>query len=216
MDPVVSLLLGAALTWTWYFVRRRIEQKRTTEAIERSTHLLALKRALDSADLDIEELRQFESRLIGKAETAVRIAGECVAQAESVARQNADDATSQDEMIRQALADVRTTEARLSRLLAHLRAALDDDARAAFEQAHQAWLAYRERYANFVAQSYCAGAIRPLIRAVTLQSATHAWISELETQLGDEDAPWTDAAGTPDLAPALPPALRRADGGRAG
>jgi hypothetical protein len=50
-----------------------------------------------------------------------------------------------------------------------------------------AWLTFRERYARFIAQSYSAGAIQPLIHAVTLESVTAAWIAELETQLGRDE-----------------------------
>ncbi|MGO4781279.1 lysozyme inhibitor LprI family protein, partial [Lysobacter sp. 2RAB21] len=65
---------------------------------------------------------------------------------------------------------------------------IDGEDLAAFEQAHQAWLAFRERHARFVSQSYSSGPIRPLIYAVTMESLTVAWINELETQLGEDEA----------------------------
>ena len=55
-----------------------------------------------------------------------------------------------------------------------------------FDEAHRAWLRFRECYARFISQSYSTGSIRPLIHAVTLESITAAWTTELETQLGDE------------------------------
>lgn len=186
MDKAIYLLLGAALTWAFYFLQRRVERRQTVEVIERNQKLLALKQGLEGANTSLDELRRFESRLIGKAETAVRIADGYVAQAEEVARQVEVESLSHDDMNHQAIVEFQRVDARLDGLVAHLRRQLDGDSLATFEAAHLAWLGFRECYARFIAQSYSAGAIRPLIHAVTLESITAAWIAELETQLGDE------------------------------
>ena len=78
-------------------------------------------------------------------------------------------------------------DTRLDGLVARLRGQLDGHGLQAFEAVHQGWLAYRERYARFIAETYSGGSIQPLIHAVTLESITTAWITELETQLGDGD-----------------------------
>ncbi|MFC5571339.1 lysozyme inhibitor LprI family protein [Lysobacter yangpyeongensis] len=186
MEKIVYLLIGAAITWGLYFIQRRVERRRTTEAIERNQKLLNLKQGLEQASTSLEELRQFENRLIGKAEAAVKIAGRYVSQAGEVARRS-DSLLAHDDFAVQAVADFQRVDARLDDAVAHLRKQLDGADLAAFEQVHLAWLAFRERYARFIAQSYSGGAIQPLIHAVTLESITAAWIAELETQLGDED-----------------------------
>lgn len=187
MEQAIYLLLGVALTWAFYFLQRRVERRKTTDAIERNQKLLALKQGLEGTNTSLDDLRRFESRLIGKAETAVRIADGYVAQAEQVARRVEVEAISHDDMNQQAIAACRRVDARLDGLVAHLRRQLDGDSLAMFEAAHSAWLGFRERYARFIAQSYSSGAIRPLIHAVTLESITAAWLAELGTQLGDED-----------------------------
>jgi len=187
MDKTIYLLLGAALTWAFYFLQRRVERRRTTDAIQRNQQLLALKQGLEGANTSLDDLRRFESRLIGKAETAVRIADGYVTQAQAVARHVDVETVTHDDMNQQAIAAFGRVDARLDGLVAHLRRQLDDDSLATFEDAHGAWREFRERYARFIAQSYSAGAIRPLIHAVTLESITAAWIAELETQLGDGD-----------------------------
>ena len=187
MEKIVYLLVGAAITWGLYFLQRRLERRKTTEVIERNQKLLNLKQGLEQASTSLEELRQFEGRLIGKAEAAVKIAGRYVSQAGEVARRS-DAITAHDDMSLQAVADFQRVDARLDGVVAHLHRQLDGDNLAAFEQVHLAWLAFRERYARFIARSYSAGAIQPLIHAVTLESITAAWIAELETQLGDDDA----------------------------
>lgn len=192
MEQAIYLLLGSALTWAWYFVQRRVERRATSEAIERNAKLLALKQGLDGANINLDELRRFETRLIGKAETAVRIADTYVTQAEVVARQTSLAPPSRDDMNQQALAEFERIDQRLMCLVAHLRCQLDSENLAAFEEAQRAWLAFRERYARFIAQSYSGGSIRPLIHAVTLESITSAWITELETQLGDDDSSWAN------------------------
>jgi len=185
MEQAMYLLIGATLTWALYFVQRRVERRQTTEVIERNQKLLALKQGLEGANTSLDDLRQFEGRLIGKAETAVRIADGYVAQAEQVARQVDVAAQTHDDMNQQAVAQFQRVDARLAGLVAHLRRQLDGESLAAFESAHLAWAAFRDRHARFIAQSYGSGAIRPLIHAVTLESITSAWIAELQTQLGD-------------------------------
>ncbi|RPE75886.1 lysozyme inhibitor LprI family protein [Vulcaniibacterium tengchongense] len=184
MEKVLYLIIGAALSWAFYFVQRAVERRRSVETIERSRKLLELKQSLDSANTNLDDLRRFEQRLIGRAEAAVRIADRYVAQAEQVARQS--DETAQQEMNRQAFDAFQRSQARLQQVLDHLRRQLDGEDLALFDEAHRSWLEFRERYARFVSQSYSGGSIRPLIRAVTLQSATELWIGELQTQLGAE------------------------------
>lgn len=187
MEKIIYLLVGAAVTWGLYFIQRRLERRKTTEVIDRNQKLLNLKQGLDQASTSLEELRQFESRLIGKAEAAVKIAGRYVSQAGEVAR-HGDAITAQDDISMQAIASFHRADSRLADMVAHLRRQLDGENLAAFEEVHLAWLSFRERYARFIAQSYSGGSIQPLIHAVTLESITTSWIAELETQLGDDEA----------------------------
>lgn len=187
MEQVLYLIVGAALTWTFYFVQRRVERRRSTDAIDRHQRLLALKQGLESADTSVEDLRRFENRLLGRAETAARLADSWFNKAEALARHADDEGTTVTDIDREAMAAVREADATLEVLVRHLRRQLDGEALQTFEQAHARWLEYRERYARFVAASYSGGALRPLIHAVTLESVTLAWINELEMQLGDED-----------------------------
>lgn len=186
MDKLVYLALGAALTWMFYFIQRRVEKRGAVEAIERNQKLLELKTGLDESNTNLDDLRRFEQRLIGKAETAARIADNYFSKAEEVARQSDDSAVSQHDMNQQALAEFQRADARLGTVVAHLRRQLDEETLAVFDDAHRSWLQFRGRYARFVSQSYAGGSIRPLIHAVTLESVTELWTSELETQLGDE------------------------------
>lgn len=186
MEKIIYLLIGSAVTWGLYFIQRRLERRKTTEVIERNQKLLNLKQGLEQASTSLDELRQFETRLIGKAEAAVKIAGRYVSQAGDVVRHGAAAAT-QDDISQQAIAQFQVLDARLDEVVVHLRRQLDGDDLTAFEQVHLAWLSFRERYARFIAQSYSGGSIQPLIHAVTLESVTATWMAELETQLGDDE-----------------------------
>ncbi|WP_206862351.1 lysozyme inhibitor LprI family protein [Lysobacter changpingensis] len=186
MDNLLYLALGAALTWAFYFVQRRVEKRSAVEAIERNQKLLDLKQGLDESNTNLDDLRHFEQRLIGKAETAARIADNYFTKAEEVARQSDDAAVTQRDMNQQALEEFHRADARLATVVTHLRRQLDDETLAVFDDAHRSWLQFRDRYARFVSQSYAGGAVRPLIHAVTLESITELWSNELETQLGDE------------------------------
>lgn len=187
MEKLLYLIVGAALTWAFYFVQRRVERRGEVDAIERHQKLLALMRGLETAETSLDELRRFEHRLLGRAETAARIADNYFSKAEEVARHAREDEAPVNAIDHEATLAFRRTDAELDCVVAHLRRQLDGEALHTFEQAHARWLDYRERYARFIAASYSGGALRPLIHAVTLESVTLAWISELELQLGDED-----------------------------
>jgi hypothetical protein len=83
MDKTIYLLLGVALTWAFYFLQRRVERRRTTDAIERHQKLLALKQGLEgpAPARRPAPVREPADR---QAETAVPIADGCVARAEQV------------------------------------------------------------------------------------------------------------------------------------
>ena len=193
MEQALYLLLGAALTWAFYFVQRRVERSGTVDTIERNQKLLALKQGLEGAGTSLDELRRFERRLIDKAEAAVRIADRYVSQAEQVARESDEPVLDEAAMNQRAIDSFEHIDDHLTRLVSRLRAALDGPSLAAFDAVHVGWLGYRERYARFIAEAYSGGAIQPLIHAVTLESITAAWITELETQLGDGDDEDEDA-----------------------
>lgn len=184
MEQAFLVVLGAALTWTFYFVQRHVERRRTTEAIERSQKLLALKQTLEGAKTSLGDLHRFEHGLVGKAQSAVSIADGIVTRAEEVVERGAVDVLQDDEFSAQARERLLFADARMRRVVAQVRAQLDGAELAAFDQAHTAWLAFRDRHAQFIAQSYARGPIRALIQAVTLESLTSAWSAELETQLG--------------------------------
>lgn len=186
MEKFIYLIVGAVLTWAFYFIQRRVERRGAVETIERNQKLLELKQGLDNANTNLDDLQRFEQRLIGKAETAARIADTYFTRAEVVARQSDDAQVSQADMNQQALDDFQRAQARLSTVVAHLRRQLDGETLAVFDEAHRSWLSFREHYARFISQTYAGGAIRPLIHAVTMESVTQLWINELETQLADE------------------------------
>ncbi|TBR11374.1 MAG: DUF1311 domain-containing protein [Lysobacter sp.] len=187
MEQAFLVVLGAALTWAFYFLQRRVERRRTTEVIERSQKLLALKQGLEGTGTSLGDLQRFESGLVGKAQATVELADDYLARAEEVVERGAVEVLQDDEFTAQARERLLFADAKLRRVVAHLREHLDADGQNAFDRSHRAWLAYRDRHALFIAQSYARGPIRSLIRAVTLESLTAAWVAELETQLGNAE-----------------------------
>lgn len=125
VGPPLYLLLGAAVAWAFYFLQRRVERRQTVDTIERNQKLPTLKQGLEGANTSLDDLRRFETRLIGKAEIAVRIADGYVTQAEAVARQVEVESISHDDMNQQAIVQFQRVDARLDGLVARLRHQLD-------------------------------------------------------------------------------------------
>lgn len=189
MEKGILVVLGALLAWAFYFIRRRIEHRRTAEIIARSRDLLALKDSLQDSGTRVVDLRRFESGLVGKAHSAVELADDCLARAEEVVGRGAVELLHDDAFTAHARERLVFADARLHRVASNLRGHLDADGVSAFDRAHRAWVSFRDRHAAFIAQTYARGPIRSLIEVVTLESLTAAWTAELQTQLAEAGDP---------------------------
>ena len=186
MEQAFWVVMGAALGWAGYVLRRHVERRRTDEIIGRSRQLLALKGDLEQSGTRIVDLQRFEAGLVGKAHSAVELADDFLSRAEEVLVRGAVDVLHDDAFTAQARERLLFADAHLHRVASSLRMHLDAEGVVAFERAHRAWLGFRDRHAAFIAQTYARGPIRALIEVVTLESLTATWVAELRTQLAGE------------------------------
>lgn len=78
-------------------------------------------------------------------------------------------------------------DAVLNQVYQKLRAMLDEGEKTQLKEAQTAWLAYRDRNCEFVADQYKGGTIRPMIYAGCLTDVTKNRTNELKAQIKDRD-----------------------------
>lgn len=93
----------------------------------------------------------------------------------------------QTEMTQCAGNDYRAADAVLNQVYQKLVAMLDDEEKAQLKEAQNAWLKYRDRNCEFVADQYKGGTMRPMIQAMCLTDVTKTRTSELRTQIKDRN-----------------------------
>jgi uncharacterized protein YecT (DUF1311 family) len=179
---VVLLVLGGIGTAIWFFWRRKAEQKPVFENIQKAEKLLSLHKELDKTNYTIEDLKNLEHALMGRAEVAKKL-GESYAQhAEDLRRIESSKAMTQSELNILASQTYQRSERRLESVVAELKEYYSPDEISRFDETNKAWLDYRSKYAEFIASQYKGGSIQPLIYASILESLTISRIVEIEAE----------------------------------
>jgi uncharacterized protein YecT (DUF1311 family) len=92
-------------------------------------------------------------------------------------------AQTQADLRRCADEDARAARARLERLLAELRRALDDRALPGLEQSQQSWLAYAKSHCRWDGAAFEGGSMQPMIVLGCLAAITEQRIATLKPYL---------------------------------
>jgi uncharacterized protein YecT (DUF1311 family) len=183
VKDVVLLVLGGIGTAIWFFWRRKLEQKPIFENIQKAERLLSLRKELDKTNYTIEDLKNLEYALMGRAKVAKELGESYAQQAEELKRIEFSEATTQSELNILASQAYRRSESKLESTIAELKEYYSPNEITRFDEANEAWRNYQLKYAEFVASQYEGGSIKPLIYASVLESLTIARIVELEAEL---------------------------------
>ena len=70
LKDIVLLALGGIVTTVWFFWRRKAEQAPVFENIQKAEKLLSLRKELDNTNYTVEDLKNLEDALMGRAEVA--------------------------------------------------------------------------------------------------------------------------------------------------
>ena len=70
---VLILFVGGTGTAIWFFWRRKAEQAPVFEEIQKAERLLSLRKDLDNTNYTIEDLKNLENSLMGRAEAAKKL-----------------------------------------------------------------------------------------------------------------------------------------------
>jgi uncharacterized protein YecT (DUF1311 family) len=183
VKDVVLLMIGGIGTAIWFFWRRKVEQTPVFENIQKAERLLSLQNKLDKTSYTIDDLKNLEYALMGRAEVARELGESYAQEAEELRKIEFSNALTQSELNILASQAYQRSESKLESTIAELMKYYSPKDVERFDQANKAWRDYQLKYAEFVASQYKGGSIYPLIYASALDSLTIARIVELETEL---------------------------------
>lgn len=184
LEKILLILLGAALSSVAYLLKRRIEKKQTSDALERHQKLLIIRKELNEQKASVEDSQLLESILLkrnAKAENAEKMQGEL----SSLLEKDNDESLSQFEMNMRADGNVRIAKAKLEQVYNELSYKLENKEKPTLEESQKAWEEYSTRHAEFSASSYEGGSIYPLIYLSALESLVVERTALLKSELDE-------------------------------
>jgi uncharacterized protein YecT (DUF1311 family) len=184
LEKILLILLGAALSSVAYLLKRRIEKKQTSDALERHQKLLIIRKELNEQKVSVEDLQLLESILLkrnAKAENAEKMQREL----SSLLEKDNDESLSQFEMNMRADGNVRIAKAKLEQVYNELSYKLENKEKPTLEESQKAWEEYSTRHAEFSASSYEGGSIYPVIYLSALESLVVERTALLKSELDE-------------------------------
>ncbi len=183
LKDVVLFILGGVGTAIWFFLRRKAEQAPVFENIQKAEKLLSLRKELDNTNITVEDLKNLEDALMGRAEVARELSITYENEAQQVREIELNDAMTQLEMNAAAAHAYRKAERKLDTVIEQIKEFFSPEECELFDKANNAWRLYQQENADFLASRYEGGSIQPLIHASALETVTIARLVELETEL---------------------------------
>lgn len=180
---VLILFVGGTGTAIWFFWRRKAEQAPVFEEIQKAERLLSLRKDLDNTNYTIEDLKNLENSLMGRAEAAKRLNIIYEKEVKKIQNLESSGLMTQYEMNVAAGQAYEKADKRLKEIIAGMKEFYSPEKSYRFDKTNSVWLEYQILNAEFQASHYEGGSMQPLIYASALEAGATARIVELETEL---------------------------------
>ena len=176
-------MFGGAGTAAWFFWKRKAEQAPVFESIQKAEKLLSLRKELDKSSYTVDDLKQLEDSLMGKAQAARQLGESYELEARRLRELEGQKAVTQLEMNVVAIEAHARAQRKLDEVVARLRKSQSPEDREEFDRIQAKWAQYQEANAKFMASRFEGGSIQPLIYASALESTAIARIVEIDAEL---------------------------------
>lgn len=180
---VLILFVGGTGTAIWFFWRRKAEQAQVFEEIQKAERLLSLRKDLDNTNYTIEDLKNLENSLMGRAEAAKKLNIIYENEVKKIQNLESSGLMTQYEMNVAAGQAYEKADKRLKEIIAEMKEFYSSEESYRFDKTNSVWLEYQILNAEFQASHYEGGSMQPLIYASALEAGATARIVELETEL---------------------------------
>ena len=182
-ESIALILVGVLISGIGYLIKRFIEKKPESETLEKHKKLLEINKQMTEQRVSVEDLRQLEAALTGKAEAIAGYSKIIESAAIPLLEAKGDEPITQAEMNKVASDNLDTAKDRMISVLDELLAHLDGEEKSAFVESQRAWENYCLEQAEASAISHRGGSIYPLIFFSEMESLTVDRAARLQVEL---------------------------------
>ncbi|MDP1635212.1 MAG: lysozyme inhibitor LprI family protein [Gallionellaceae bacterium] len=179
---ILTALLPAAGIAIWYLLRRYNEKQPLSEAIDRAQRTAELKKTLDQHNFTLDDLKELQEGLMGRAEVAKKLSTSFAAEAGRISEMLMSNAMTQMDMNEAASRAYDITNIKLEHVISEIKKYFEPTQIESFDETQAIWREYQKKNAEFSASQYEGGSIQPLIYASALEKTAISRLVELEEE----------------------------------
>ncbi|TCS34302.1 uncharacterized protein DUF1311 [Reinekea marinisedimentorum] len=185
IEKIGFVILGALLSWLFYFIKRRVENKPDLEKLDKHKKLLDIHKQMNDQDISIDGLAELELLLTGKAKAINQ--KNIALQAESAPLLEAGEIENlnQIELNERASRRVEQAKERMQKAIAGIDSRVGDFESQSLMSSQTEWESYSISQAEAAAASYREATIYPLIYLNELESLINERTARLQAELDE-------------------------------
>lgn len=183
LENILLIFVGVLISGIGYLIKRAIEKKSESEALEKHRKLLEINKQMTEQRVTVEDLRQLEAALTGKAEAIANYSKVIESEAAPLLEAESGEIMTQAEINTVASKNFDAAKDRMTAVLNELLAHLDGEEKAAFVESQRAWESYCLEQAEATASGYRDGSIYPVIFLSEMESLTIERAARLQVEL---------------------------------
>lgn len=184
-EKLIFILLGAFISGVAYLVKRFIEKKPASDALDRQKKILEINKQLSEQGLSVADLNKLEKVLTGKAELIDNASKLIENETKSLLEKTDGKFLSQADINMRAETNLKIAKNNLEETLNELSCKIKGIERNALYASQKAWEDYSAKQAESASISYRGGSIYPLIYLSELESLTIERAARLQVELDE-------------------------------
>ncbi len=184
-EKVFLVVLGTLLSGIAYLLKRRVEKRPISDALEKHQKLLSINKELAGQKISVEDLHALEQSLVRRGSQKEVYIGDLRKELSSVSDENNDEFFSNWEMKIRASGNVKIAEAKLEQIFEELSFKLGKEEKGVLEKSQKAWEIYSRKQAEFAAGSFRGGTGESLVYMLELESLIVDRVASLQSMLDE-------------------------------
>lgn len=185
IEKIGLVILGVLLSWLFYFIKRRVENKPDLEKLDKHKRLLDIHKQMNDQDMDVDGLAELELLLTGKAKAINQKNIALQTESAPLLEVSEIENLTQIELNERASHRVEQAKERMQKAIAGIDSRVGDLESQSMMSSQREWESYSISQAEAAAASYREGTIYPLIYLNELESLINERTARLEAELDE-------------------------------
>lgn len=179
------VILGVVISAVAYFIKRKIENKPQIEHLDKHKKLLDINKQMNEQGIDLDGLRELESKLTEKSEAIKNKATILQSESLPLLGENEPENLTQLELNERASRYFEKAKEKMQAAIAGIDSRVGDFESQSLMRSQMEWESYSESQAEAAAASSREGSIYPLVYFSELESLTNERTARLQAELDE-------------------------------